>query len=73
MITPEDASKLYYVLFTLMWASALYAHTIPCTMTYSVAILVYNEGGMAAVPVVKNFLGAVGLTCYCWGTTVILG
>lgn len=56
-----------------MWAAAFYTKTIPCTLTYSVAIIIYNEGGLAAVPVMKNVIGAVGLACYCWGTTVILG
>lgn len=56
-----------------MWAVAFYTNTIPCTLTYSVAILIYNEGGLAAMPVVKNMIGAVGLACYCWGTTIILG
>ncbi|KAE8366425.1 UbiA prenyltransferase family [Aspergillus caelatus] len=72
MISLESATILYYVLFTLMWVAALYTNTIPCTLTYSVAILIYNEGGLAAVPVVKNVIGAVGLACYCWGTTIIL-
>ena len=44
-----------------------------CTLTYSVAIVIYNEGGLAAIPVVKNVIGALGLACYCWGTTIILG
>lgn len=56
-----------------MWAAAISLNTIPCTFIYSVAILIYNEGGLAGIPVVKNLIGAVGLTCYCWGTTVILG
>lgn len=73
MISLEGASILYYVLFTLMWVAALYTNTIPCTLTYSVAIVIYNEGGLAAIPVVKNVIGAVGLACYCWGTTIILG
>jgi 4-hydroxybenzoate polyprenyltransferase len=72
-ISPDDAVKLYHVLFGLMWAAAFYAKTIPCTLTYSAAILMYNEGGLAGIPVVKNMLGALGLACYCWGTTVILG
>lgn len=64
---------LYYALLASMWAAALYAKTIPCTLTYSIAIVIYNEGGLAAVPVLKNIIGAIGLSCYCWGTTVILG
>ncbi|KAL9046089.1 MAG: hypothetical protein Q9206_007168, partial [Seirophora lacunosa] len=71
-ISPRAATLLYRVLFAAMWAAAVRAKTIPCTLTYSVAIVVYNEGGWAAVPVVKNVLGAVGLACYCWGTTVVL-
>ena len=72
-ITLEDARLLYYILFTLMWFAALYEKTIPCTLIYSVAIVAYNEGRLAAIPVVKNVIGAIGLTCYCWGTTIILG
>ncbi|KAL8956500.1 MAG: hypothetical protein Q9193_005998, partial [Seirophora villosa] len=72
-ISLRDATLLYRVLFASMWAAAVCAKTIPCTLTYSVAIVVYNEGGWAAVPDVKNVLGAVGLACYCWGTTVVLG
>ncbi|KAL8672377.1 MAG: hypothetical protein Q9168_003150 [Polycauliona sp. 1 TL-2023] len=68
-----EAAVLYYALFALMWAAALYTKTILCTLTYSVAIVIYNEGGLAAVPVLKNLIGALGLACYCWGTTVILG
>ncbi|KAI4117431.1 MAG: hypothetical protein LQ345_002334, partial [Seirophora villosa] len=71
-ISPRHATLLYRVLFASMWAAAVSAKTIPCTLAYSVAIVVYNEGGWAAVPVVKNVLGAVGLACYCWGTTVVL-
>lgn len=56
-----------------MWLAAFSEKTIPCTLTYSVAILIYNEGGLAAIPVVKNVIGAIGLACYCWGTTIILG
>lgn len=56
-----------------MWVAAFFENTIPCTLTYSVAILIYNEGGLAAIPVVKNAIGSIGLACYCWGTTVILG
>jgi len=56
-----------------MWAAAFFENTIPCTLTYSVAILIYNEGGLAAIPVVKNVIGSIDLACYCWGTTVILG
>ena len=73
MISLEGATVLYYVLFALMWAAALCTNTIPCTLTYSIAIVIYNEGGLAAIPVVKNVIGAVGLACYCWGTTIILG
>ena len=72
-ISAEDATVLYYALFASMWAAALYTKTILCTLTYSVAIFIYNEGGLAAVPIVKNVIGAIGLACYCWGTTVILG
>ncbi|KAI4091486.1 MAG: hypothetical protein LQ344_004086 [Seirophora lacunosa] len=57
-ISPRAATLLYRVLFAAMWAAAVSAKTIPCTLTYSVAIVVYNEGGWAAVPVVKNVLGA---------------
>lgn len=56
-----------------MWVAALYAKTMSCTLVYSVAIITYNEGGLAAIPVVKNVVGAIGLACYCWGTTIILG
>jgi hypothetical protein len=56
-----------------MWIAAIYTNTISCTFVYSIAIVVYNEGGLAAIPVVKNFIGAVGLGCYCWGTTIIFG
>jgi beta-trans-bergamotene synthase len=72
-ISPDDALRLYYILFALMWAAALYEKTILCTLVYSVAIVIYNEGGLAAIPVLKNVIGAVGLSCYCWGTTIILG
>jgi hypothetical protein len=56
-----------------MWIAAIHINTIRCTLVYSIAIVVYNEGGLAAIPVVKNFIGAIGLGCYCWGTTIILG
>jgi hypothetical protein len=48
-----------------MWIAAFYAETIPCTLTYSAAILIYNEGGLAGIPLVKNVVGAIGLACYC--------
>ncbi|RYP77979.1 hypothetical protein DL771_000838 [Monosporascus sp. 5C6A] len=71
-ITPGQATILYYVLFLLMWIAAIHTNTITCTLIYSVAIVVYNEGGLAAIMVVKNTIGAIGLGCYCWGTTIIL-
>ncbi|KAH1517061.1 hypothetical protein KXX29_008616 [Aspergillus fumigatus] len=70
-ITPGQATLLYRVLFFLMWVAAVYTNTISCTLVYSIAIVVYNEGGLAAIPVVKNLIGAIGLGCYCWGTTII--
>lgn len=72
-ITPGQATLLYRVLFFLMWVAAVYTNTISCTLVYSIAIVVYNEGGLAAIPVVKNLIGAIGLGCYCWGTTIIFG
>jgi hypothetical protein len=72
-ISPENPRVLYRVLFTLMWAAAFYTRTILCTLVYSVAIVVYNEWGLAKIPIVKNVIGAIGLACYCWGTTIILG
>lgn len=36
-------------------------------------MIIYNEGGLAAIPGLKNVLGAVGIACYCWGTTIIFG
>jgi 4-hydroxybenzoate polyprenyltransferase len=72
-ISVENARVLYYVLFMLMWAASLYTRTTLCTLVYSIAIVVYNEGGLAKLPVLKNVIGALGLACYCWGTTVILG
>jgi hypothetical protein len=56
-----------------MWIAAIHTNTIVCTLVYSIAIVIYNEGGLAAIPVVKNIIGAIGLSCYCWGTTIILG
>ncbi|KAG8158652.1 hypothetical protein KVR01_011774 [Diaporthe batatas] len=73
LISMENASLLYYALFVSMWAAAYLEKTVQCTLIYSMAIIFYNEGGLAAIPVVKNVIGAVGLACYCWGTTVILG
>lgn len=73
LISVEDARVLYRVSFFLMWAVSLYAGTKWCTLVYSIAILVYNEGGLVKYCVFKNGLGATGLACYCWGTTVILG
>ncbi|QDS67657.1 hypothetical protein FKW77_004824 [Venturia effusa] len=71
-ITLGEARALYYSLFALMVIAGISLNTLPCTITYSVAIVVYNEGGLAAIPVVKNVFGAIGLACYCWGTTIIL-
>ncbi|RDL31029.1 Integral membrane protein [Venustampulla echinocandica] len=71
-ISPAQATLLYYVLFLLMWVAAIHTNTTTCTLVYSVAIVIYNEGGLAAIPVVKNVIGAIGLACYCWGTTIIL-
>jgi hypothetical protein len=28
---------------------------------------------LAKVAVLKNVIGALGLACYCWGTTIIIG
>lgn len=56
-----------------MWLAAFFLNTQLCTLVYTVAIVTYNEGGLAAIPGVKNIIGAIGLTCYCWGTTIIFG
>lgn len=72
-ISIENATLLYYALFLSMWVASYYTNNLLCTFIYSVAIVVYNEGALARIPVVKNFIGALGLAFYCWGTTVILG
>lgn len=72
-ISLERAWVLYVMLFALMWAVSVHARTVKCTFAYTVAIVAYNEGGLAKVPIVKNVIGAIGLACYCWGATVILG
>jgi hypothetical protein len=64
---------LYCYMFVCMWFAAFYFKTCLCTFIYTVAIVIYNEGELAAIPGVKNIIGAVGLTCYCWGTTIIFG
>jgi hypothetical protein len=56
-----------------MWLGAVYFKTCLCTLVYTVAIVIYNEGGLAAIPGLKNIIGAVGLACYSWGTTIIFG
>ncbi|USP76384.1 hypothetical protein yc1106_03658 [Curvularia clavata] len=33
-------------------------------------MIVYNEGGVATIPGLKNLLGAIGIMCFCWGTTI---
>jgi hypothetical protein len=53
--------------------ASLYNRTTLCTLIYSIAIVVYNEGGLAKVSILKNVIGALGLACYCWGSTIILG
>lgn len=73
MISSDNANLLYYGLFISMWAAAYFMETVSCTLIYSVAIVIYNEGGLAAIPIVKNVIGAIGLACYCWGSTIILG
>ncbi|EAU29593.1 predicted protein [Aspergillus terreus NIH2624] len=45
---------LYVMLFALMWAVSVHARTVKCTFAYTVAIVAYNEGGLAKVPIVKN-------------------
>ncbi|KAK2051400.1 hypothetical protein LY76DRAFT_528655 [Colletotrichum caudatum] len=50
-LSEEEARVLYHVLFASMWAAALYNKTVPCTLTYTIAIVMYNEGGLAAIPV----------------------
>ena len=72
-ISLEDADTLYQGMFVCMWLAAIYSRTSTCTLVYTVAILIYNEGGLAAMPGLKNIIGAVGLACYCWGTTIIFG
>lgn len=64
---------LYYCLYALMVVAGFSLNTVPCTLVYSVAILVYNEGGLATNPVLKNIIGALSLACYPWGTIIIMG
>jgi 4-hydroxybenzoate polyprenyltransferase len=73
LISLHDARILYYCMFAWMWLAAFYFKTCLCTFVYTVAIVIYNEGGLAAIPGLKNIIGAVGLACYCWGTTIIFG
>lgn len=56
-----------------MWITAVYFQTLSCTFVYTFTMIIYNEGGLAAIPGLKNVLGAVGIACYCWGTTIIFG
>ncbi|KAH8689751.1 hypothetical protein GQ44DRAFT_637142 [Phaeosphaeriaceae sp. PMI808] len=53
-ITTKNAQILYHCLFLCMWLASLKSQTLLCTFVYSVAILIYNEGGLAAIPGVKN-------------------
>ena len=72
-ITVGQATLLHRVSFLLMWLAAYQANTVACTLVYSVAIVSYNEGGLSEFAVPRNLVGAVGIGCYCWGTTTILG
>ncbi|EUC39538.1 hypothetical protein COCMIDRAFT_111292 [Bipolaris oryzae ATCC 44560] len=53
-----------------MWIAALHCNTLVCTIAYTAAIMIYNEGGFAAFAILKNVVGAFGLMCECWGTAV---
>ncbi|EMD88375.1 hypothetical protein COCHEDRAFT_1158357 [Bipolaris maydis C5] len=53
-----------------MWIAAFHCNTFVCTFAYTAAITIYNEGGLAAFSGLKNVIGAFGLMCMCWGTTV---
>ncbi|KAL4921139.1 UbiA prenyltransferase family [Aspergillus aurantiobrunneus] len=72
-ISLQDAGLLYAILFCLMWAISVYTGTEPCTLFYTIAILVYNEGGLARIAMFKNVLGGFGMSCYCWGGASVLG
>ncbi|KAK8133679.1 hypothetical protein PG984_005691 [Apiospora sp. TS-2023a] len=72
-ITVGQATLLHRVSFLLMWAAAFQANTVACTLVYSIAIVSYNEGGLSEFAVPRNLVGALGIGCYCWGTTTILG
>ncbi|KAK7977271.1 hypothetical protein PG996_003341 [Apiospora saccharicola] len=71
-ITVGQATLLHRVSFLLMWAAAFQANTVACTLVYSIAIVSYNEGGLSEFAVPRNLVGALGIGCYCWGTTTIL-
>ncbi|KAK8009258.1 hypothetical protein PG991_011809 [Apiospora marii] len=71
-ITVGQATLLHRVSFLLMWVAAFQANTLACTLVYSIAIMSYNEGGLSELAVPRNLVGAVGIGCYCWGTTAIL-
>lgn len=73
LISLEDAHILYRCLLVYMWIAALYCNTLVCTIAYTAAITIYNEGGLAAFASLKSVIGAFGLMCQCWGTTVTFG
>ncbi|KAJ5028369.1 UbiA prenyltransferase family [Bipolaris maydis] len=70
LISLEDAHILYRCLLVCMWIAAFHCNTFVCTFAYTAAITIYNEGGLAAFSGLKNVIGAFGLMCMCWGTTV---
>lgn len=73
LISLEEAHMLYRCLLVCMWIAAFHCNTLVCTIAYTAAITIYNEGGFAAFASLKSVIGAFGLMCKCWGTTVTFG
>ncbi|KAJ7228324.1 UbiA prenyltransferase family [Mycena pura] len=65
------AQWLYVAVGVCAVAWSVYLGLALCTAVYMVAIYCYNEGGMSHHWFLKSFLGSIGYTCYCWGTTII--
>ncbi|KAF9000820.1 UbiA prenyltransferase family [Cyathus striatus] len=72
-ITLSQGNALYYSVVATCFLFSLFHGLLLVTSVYFLATVSYNEFELAANPIAKSPIGAIGYMCYCWGTTYILG
>lgn len=72
-ISLESGQTLYLLVLVLCVGASIYNRLTAVSVIYILAMWLYNDIGLSANPAFKTILCTIGYTCYCWGTTFIVG